>query len=267
MINALTSLLHRLDDPVVAETNIIPWGSPVPSFGDLSSSRVATLGLNPSNREFVDILGNELDGQARRFHTLKSLGLKRWSDAKKMHLELIEESCTKYFSRNPYNGWFKELDCLLAGESSYYYSNSPRSACHLDLIPYATSCKWTDLSSSQRMTLLKFAGDTLGLLLRDSPIELLVLNGKTVVSNLEELSRVSLEQKNMPHWTLPRKSGPGVVGVAYSGTIREICGVKLGREVAVLGFNHNIQSSFGVTNQVKTHIRHWVAESILEGVS
>jgi hypothetical protein len=117
------------------------------------------------------------------------------------------------------------------------------------------------------MALLDFAGDTLGLLLRDSPINVLVLNGQTVVNTVEEVSGASLERKDMLDWTLPRKAGSGVRGVAYFGKVRRISGIELGREVTVLGFNHNIQSSFGVTREVKAHIRHWIADSIREVVS
>ena len=77
---ALATLIDRLDGPAVSKTDVIRWGCPVPSFGDLSSARIATVGLNPSNREFVDGLGNELEGPSRRFHTLKSLGIASWAD-------------------------------------------------------------------------------------------------------------------------------------------------------------------------------------------
>ena len=58
MHKTLTTLIDRFDAPELAEADVIPWGCPVPSFGDLSSSQVATLGLNPSNKEFVDEVGN-----------------------------------------------------------------------------------------------------------------------------------------------------------------------------------------------------------------
>ena len=37
-------------------------------------------------------------------------------------------------------------------------------------------------------------------------------------------------------------------------------GIVLGRKILVLGFNHNIQSSFGVTTKVIQEIRSWIAE-------
>jgi len=259
----LSSLLERLDDKRLSNANVIPWSSPVPSFGELSSSSVATLGLNPSNREFVDVKGEELDGNYRRFHTLKSLGLLKWSDANATHHKLIMESCNRYFHKNPYDGWFKGLDKIISGTKASYYDTTAK-ACHLDLIPYATACKWTELTSEQRTFLLNFAGDTLGLLLRDSPVRLLILNGQTVINNLQKIAGVNFTQDCIEDWTLPRKSGIGVKGLAYRGTIREIAGINLNSKIHILGFNHNIQSSFGVTKEVKAAIGKWVANSAEE---
>jgi hypothetical protein len=256
----LSSLLERLDNKALLKAKVIPWSSPVPSFGDLSSSTIATLGLNPSNREFVDVHGNELDGDSRRFHTLKSLGLQKWSDANTTHRKMILESCNRYFHQNPYDGWFKGLNKIISGTRASYYDTSIK-ACHLDLIPYATACKWTELTRQQRALLLEVAGDTLGLLLRDSPVRLLILNGQTVTDNLQRITGVSFEKNAVSKWTLPRKSGKGVKGLSYKGTISEVAGVQLNRNVYVLGFNHNIQSSYGVTTQVKSAIQNWVTTS------
>lgn len=263
MDTMLSILVKLLDDTVMSEMGIIPWGSPVPSFGDLSRSRIATLGLNPSNREFVDGSGNELDGSSRRFHTLNSLGLAHWFDANALHLQLIIDSCCEYFQRNPYDAWFKKLDYLISGTKASYYDASAK-ACHLDLIPYATVCKWTGLTQKQRSTLLADAGNTLGLLLRDSPVRLLILNGNSVVEHFQTITGVCFEKQAMPDWSLPRQSNSAVAGFAYKGIVRDFSGISLEREVLVLGFNHNIQSSFGVTTQVTTAIRHWIAETASE---
>jgi len=266
MSPTLQTLVQRLDNNALCEANVIPWSCPVPSFGDLRESTIATLGLNPSNREFVDGSGNELDGSSRRFHTLKSLGLARWSKASSQHLRLIAESCRRYFSHNPYDGWFRKLDALISGTRASYYHQTFR-ACHLDLIPYATACKWTELTQRQRTMLLEYSGDALGLLLRDSPVRLVILNGRTVVDTLQMIANVDLECEKVSDWTLPRRSSSGVVGFGYRGVIREIGGVKLRREIVVLGFNHNIQSSFGVTNKVKDAIRRWITHHARKALS
>jgi hypothetical protein len=260
MYSTLTTLIDRLDSSAVLGTNVIKWGCPVPSFGDLSRSKVATLGLNPSNREFVDEAGNELEGPSRRFHTLTSLGLGSWSEVDARHLSMILTSCREYFIGNPYDRWFKTLDYVISGTNASYYGAS-KNACHLDLIPYATVCKWTELSAKQRSSLLAASGDTLGLLLRESPVKILILNGRSVVEQFQGIAGVRLEKQEMPAWSLPRQSTPDVAGVAYRGIVDTVSGIALGHQLLVLGYNHNLQSSFGVTTKVIRAICAWIAQA------
>lgn len=262
----LTTMVERMDDASLINLGVIPWSSPVLSFGDITCSHVATLGINPSNREFVSLDGNELDGRGRRFHTLRSLGLKRWSDAGVEHLQLILEYCYTYFRRNPYDTWFKKLDRIMAKAQVSYY-NSPLKACHLDLIPYATSCKWTELNQTQRNGLLRDAGSTLGRMIADSSIRVLILNGNSVVQNFERVANISLERRAMSLWALPRTKNEQVAGVAYKGVINEIGGIELRHGLLVLGFNHNIQSSFGVTTKVMNAIQRWISQETTEAFS
>ena len=108
------------------------------------------------------------------------------------------------------------------------------------------------------------AGDTLGSLLRDSPIRLIVVNGRTVIENLQRVAGTAFERVAMGGWTLPRRAGTGVAGFAYRGTVRRLASVDLGRPVLVLGFNHNLQSSYGATSEVKDAIRDWIAHAASE---
>jgi hypothetical protein len=133
-------------------------------------------------------------------------------------------------------------------------------ACHLDLIPFATARKWTELPARQRSSLLYIAGNTLGVLLRDSPIQILILNGMSVVQQFQDITDVRLERQVMTTWSLPRQSKTDVVGIAFSGVVDTISGIMLERKVLVLGFNHNIQSSFGVTTDVVHEIHNWIVK-------
>jgi hypothetical protein len=263
---ALSTLIDRLDDSTFSRMDVIRWGCPVVSFGDLSTSRVATMGLNPSNREFVDESGNELEGVSRRFHTLNSLGLSSWADADARHLKLILDSCTEYFLGNPYDTWFKKLDHVVQGADASFYDPC-RCACHLDLIPYATSRKWTELTAGQRSSLLAVAADTLGLLLRDSPVRVLILNGQSVVDQFQEIAGVSLDKQPMSAWTLARTLGRDVSGFAYSGVVNCVSGISFQHEILVLGYNHNLQSSFGVTKDAINAIRNWISQTVCEAPS
>lgn len=82
-------LLHTLD--------VINWAAPIPYFGDPCKATIATVGLNPSDREFVSSEGTELTDSARRFHTLASLELTSWNELAPAQLESIHTSCTEYF--------------------------------------------------------------------------------------------------------------------------------------------------------------------------
>jgi hypothetical protein len=260
MNSTLSRLVKRLEEKALLSTGVISWSCPIPAFGNPRISTIATLGLNPSNREFVDAHGKELDGDQRRFHTLNSLGIKRWSDAEQSHVGKIAASCKSYFIGNPYDTWFRRLDSLLTGTDVSYYG-LVGGACHLDLIPYATAMKWTELTTSQRAILMDYSGDAMGMLLRDSAVRLLVLNGKSVVESFETLASAQLERQPMSAWSLPRRERAGVTGVAYSGVVTSIGSIKLGRRVRVIGFNHNIQSSFGVTRSVSSAIRKWLTDA------
>lgn len=256
LVPVLARALDRMVGGKLVGTGVISWSSPIPAFGDPSTARVATLGINPSNREFVDAAGRELVGRSRRFHTLQSLGIDRWADADAEHVRLMLAASGAYFSNSPYDGWFRRLDQLISSVGASFYGAHP-SACHLDLVPFATSNKWTHLSGTQRSQLLE-SGDILGCLVRDSAIETLILNGQTVVSCFEHLAGATLGRRVIPGWRLPRESSPDVAGVAYVGAVSRLGGVSLDRTVLAVGFNHNLQSSFGVTTSVMLSIRAWL---------
>lgn len=263
MQKTLKLLIEKIENPVLKDTDLITWAAPIPSFGNIKNSSVATLGINPSNREYVDLSGNELTGYSRRFHTLNSLELTDWKQVKDSHLDLILESCNEYFNVNPYHGWFKALNDLISGTKTSFY-NDLRPACHLDLIPYATFSKWTNLSLKQRNALLDHSGVSLGWLIAESSIKTLVLNGQSVINNFEKLSGITLAKEVIPTWSLKRKSSKDVLGISYKGIINTVAGVKLPSEVFVIGFNHNLQSSFGITSAVKSEITNWITKSTQE---
>lgn len=262
MIAAATTSVHRLARGDVDAQPVMTWTCPVPYFGRLRHSTIATLGINPSNREFVDVAGRELDGDKRRFPTLGSLGLRTWADASSLDVTAIVSACDQYFSGNPYSRWFDTLDALVRSADASYYSDE-RPAAHLDLVPYATHVKWGSLRQDQQRVLLHCGHDLVASVLRDSMVELLVLNGASVVRQFEKVAGVDLTRERKPDWDLPRRGSEGVPGVAYTGSIDHIGAVDLGRSISVVGFNHNLQSSFGVTKRAVHAIARWVATSRL----
>ena len=239
----------------------IPWACPVMMFGRLLKSRVATLGLNPSNLEFEQPGGVQIHEPLNRFETLKTLGLEDWSQAGNTEIERIWGSCVHYFLRRPYDGWFRPLDRLINGLGvSYYEDYFAGTACHLDLVPFATAAKWSNLNADVREQLVTLGAPTLAATLAASDIRVLILNGASVVRALERLLDVALEVTEMASWRLHREKSDGVRGLAYSGAVSAIGGIDLGRKVLVLGYNHNIQSSYGVKTTVVREIGTWIAE-------
>lgn len=261
MHHILTEALRLLQTTLSSEKDVIDWGTPVLAFGNILNADIATVGINPSNREFVDEDGHELTGRQRRFHTTSSLGLNSWSNVSKNHIDQIINTFEMYFYTNPYDIWFKKLDFIMSGfDSSYYFPVS--NACHLDLVPFATKTKWGELKPNQQLFLLDTSAALFGFLLQQSPVNILILNGKTVVSYFERVAGVSLVREIVPGWELPRSNGRNVKGVAFTGLISRIGPIPLGRQVLVLGFNHNLQSSFGVTKEVQCNIKNWMSNSV-----
>jgi hypothetical protein len=250
MYAALSQLVETMES-MEAFREVLYWASPVPYFGRMSESIIATVGINPSNREFLDADGCELVGGNRRLETLASLSLANWSSASGNDIRTIADSCESYFEHNPYRRWFDVLDRMLApAGAGYYQQTSYNRACHIDLVPFATRDKWSTLPLLVRRTLLMRGRRTVAGLIRDSAVQVVILNGSTVVREFEQFAGVALKQSVVDDLALPRFDGQGVSGIVYFGTISSIDGIDLDREVVAFGFNHNLQSSFGVTSQV-----------------
>jgi len=259
LVEEVRRLLALMHDGMPIELGAIPSASPVLAFGDPLNSRVATLGLNPSNLEFMDQSGEELSAPYHRFESLNTLQARDWGAVSTKDVRLVWQRCEVYFQRYPYNQWFKQLERILVDTGTSYYATLGDRACHLDLVPFATAKKWSELKSTVRTQLIELGTPSLVKVLVASDIRVLILNGSTVVKEFCRLiPNQSLETKLMPSWSL---QGGRVPGTAYIGRISRIGQSELGRELLVLGFNHNIQSTFGVTTEVKSQIAKWVGQT------
>jgi len=255
-VNTLIGLLHA-GGPITF--GAIPWASPVVSFGNPANSKIATLGLNPSNLEFSDGSGNQLQAPYHRFESLTTLQVRDWSEVAAQGVRRVWQACEDYFYRNPYDQWFKRLEKVLVGTGATYYSRIGEQACHLDLVPFATAEKWSALTTAHRAGLIELGIPSLVRTIKASDIRVLVLNGSTVVREFSRLlNGQALASREMPSWAL---QGGRVSGVAHIGRVSELNGIALDRELLVLGYNHNIQSSFGVTTDVVSRIATWVARN------
>lgn len=262
--NAAICEIDRLIDVLAkgepSRLGAIPWAQPVPAFGSPARSRVATVGLNPSNLEFEDDRGTPLAAPYNRFETLQTLRLRNWKSRVGEEAHRAWLSCEEYFFRKPYNRWFRPLDKVLHRLGTSYYCRAS-SACHLDLVPFATKQKWSDLNNERKTRLMRLGVESLVRTICDSEVRVLVLNGAGVVKAFQELSENALCATEMPNWSLRRSGTSKIRGFAYQGKIRSLNGQSLSRDLLVLGYNHNIQSSFGVSAQIVDEISKWVAGS------
>jgi len=243
----LTTFLERNN------TNVIYWACPIPFFGNIYRAKIATLGINPSNLEFVNEDGIELNLSLRRFNNLHSLNLSSWEGIHGNEISIIMNDCLNYFNHNPYDRWFKKLDYLISGTSFSYYFPSGE-ACHIDLIPFATKLKWSVLSSAEQRLLLDKSVPFLFYLLKQFNIHTLILNGQSVVNQFQKITSCNLIKEPKTDWNLKREKSNEVLGYSYSGVLN----FNRRKPIKVLGFNHNIQGSFGVTKEVQESIRKWI---------
>ncbi len=77
---------------------------------------------------------------------------------------------------------------------------------------------------------------------------------------------MSFEVNQKEFWSLPRKAGD-ISGYSFRGYVSKIHDVNPGRKIMILGYNHNIQSSFGVTNIVQNAICEWVGNQYEEFIN
>ncbi|MCI0689929.1 MAG: hypothetical protein L0Y54_22230 [Sporichthyaceae bacterium] len=241
MLDAYLVAMVRRAAPVGAP--VVPGSTPVVGFGDPRRAEVATLGINPSRVEFVGN-GSLLSGSARRLATLESLGaddLMMLSDAQ---VAEVVADCARYFGpgRNPYRRWFDPLDRLLAaGVGASFYDGS---ACHLDLVQWATDPVWGEIGDAAvRRALLADGLPHLRAQLQQENIRLVLLNGRTVLDQVRATGLATLTKTG----TLPLAASTCSL---YTG---------IGEGVRFLGWSTNLQSSRGVTGAFATELAAWLA--------
>ena len=157
---------------------VVAGSTPVLAFGEARAARVATLGLNPSRLESIDKAGVVLEGEKRRLATHASPGSFDLANASSLAVSNVLEDCNQYFHRQPYRRWFNKLETpILSACTASYYDGT---ACHLDLVQWATDPTWAKLPSSVRKRLITEDAAFLISQLQNESIRLLLVNGASV---------------------------------------------------------------------------------------
>ena len=236
---------QRIRRPVPAKSGVVRGSTPVVSFGNALTAEVATLGLNPSSAEFLDKkTGKELEGSERRLATHRSLNTPDFTTASRKIIEHVIDDCNDYFQpgRNPYRKWFDQLEPIVRACGASYYD---RSACHLDLVQWATDPTWGNLQPAQlRKRLLDADAPFLIEQLRNENIRLLLVNGMGVLHQLRRIISVEI-----------REVAP-INGHGHHDT-RIFVG-RIFDRVQVVGWSTNIQSGYGVSTSLKNELANRV---------
>lgn len=176
----------RLRRPPSASS--VPESLPVLFFGDLFTAGVATVGLNPSDQEYLGPGGTELDGVARRFETLTSLGASDRSSLTDEQCErAIQRMRTYYQPGKPIYRWFRALDRVTRAMGYVYEAGE---VAHLDLAQEATDPTWSKLSQTSPAEFEALRSADLPFLrwqLETFPLHTVICNGRTV---FDEVCRI-----------------------------------------------------------------------------
>jgi hypothetical protein len=224
---------------------VVAGSTPVIAFGDPFRATVATLGINPSRREFLNTNGELLSGPARRLATLASLQAEDPAGLNSEQAAALMADCVGYFRRNPYRSWFDPLnEVVRAATKASYYDNS---ACHLDLVQWATDPTWGSLPEWARRLLLSEGLPHFLYLLRQSCIRIVLLNGIKVVEQVRSSGLVRLERC-------------GRMPVSATVPCSLYCG-ELGM-VRFVGWSTNLQSSWGVPGDFRSRLSNWLSRKL-----
>jgi hypothetical protein len=210
----LQELQRRLRRPPVPSS--VVDSLPILFFGDAPAARLLTVGLNPSDQEYLDALGTELVGGHRRFHTLTSLGASQRAELSDTQCDLAIETMRGYFSPGrPVFRWFRPLARVVEAMGASFID---RTAAHLDLIQESTRPVWSELSKHDQTALMAADRPFLRWQISAFPAQIVACNGATVlraVIDLTDAEVVSTGASQRIRWTVARaRLGPTrLVGV------------------------------------------------------
>jgi len=244
---------ERIRQPLPAGLSVLPGSLPIVSFGDPNTATVATLSLNPSWLEFQSASGAWLLGGRRRLASLLSLGAEDPRDLDDAQVaQVVAESNAYFQGPNWYRGWFHWLESLLRESEAGSYLDG--SACHLDLVQWATKPVQGELPTPVWRRLVEQDRDFLHWQLSNSNVDVVVLlNGASVVHWVQEAGLVGGYDED----ALVYRASNG------DGTIRVCRAVAEG--VSFLGWNRPLAGALAADG--RRRLTRWVGQALRERVS
>ncbi len=218
---------------------IVGGSTPIVFFGNIKNATVATLGINPSKNEFQKD-GKELVEKQRRLETLSSLNANSLSSLTQAQAEKVFDTCLKYFQNNPYKKWFDQLENnILKGFSVSYYTGT---ACHLDIIQWATDPIWRSLDYLTKKQLIQSNIIFLERQLIEERVEILLINGKEAT----EIFKNYFKPTPIRHEKL--------LVAKKTCDIYEFDLSLSTKIIKIYAWSNNLQSTVGITNEMRMEI-------------
>ena len=239
-------LVSRIMTANPRDLHVVERSFPITHFGRLEKSRVVTVGINPSVREFFD--GRKparlLEEPLKRVLDRESIGI-RDSDVPSIDDALkVLASYNQYFETGNHYSWFNALQKWALDPLGVSYSEG--SVAHLDLVQWATKPVWSGIKSkSVREQLVLSDSRFLSEQIRMSRPELVLFNGATVVKTMRQFGHFVVEQTG---------EIPGSRGFTY---FVGRCG-----DARAVGWSINIQSQPDKENSSKTALAKWLSAKV-----
>ena len=239
---------ERIRRSVPDGLGVLPGSLPVVSFGDPTRARVATVSLNPSWIEFLSPSGEWLLGHQRRLASLRSLGVDRPEDLTDEHVAEVVADCNTYFERPTwYRKWSHWLESLLSGSGAGSYLDG--TACHLDLVQWATKPAQAKLPLATWRRLVEDDREFLAWQLAESCVEVVLLNGASTVKGLRDAGLAGdFDSDDLTFAT--SNGGPGRLRVFR------------GRAVGAMALGWNRPLAGPIAAAGREELLHWVVEQL-----
>ena len=251
-----TPVLERAMKPYPAIKEIVPYSTPVVSFGNPANANVLTIGINPSSLEFLSGGKNKkvLPVGKKRLVDLEVLQIKEPQQLTEEMAAQVVEGCFNYFSQSskPYMTWFKHLD----NNVNAFFGSSYRefTAAHLDLVQWATDPVWGNIKDPKTKNLLLHGDvDFLRYQIESTPHEVIFLNGKQVFEQLTNNKIVSAVA-NEPFTYLTKSGKPSSVSL-YHGSSSNGTPV-VGWSRTFPGHHISDKALVGVVEKLHQHFKH-----------
>jgi hypothetical protein len=241
-VNLEQLLLGRIMTANPRDSFIVERSFPITHFGHLEKARVATIGINPSVREFFD--GRKtptlLDDDHKRVLDRDSIGIRDHEVPSIDDALKVLASYNGYFETPNYYSWFKAMQKWALDPLAVSYVEG--TVAHLDLVQWATKPVWGGIESKDvREQLVLSDSRFLSEQIRMSRPELVLFNGSTVVNTLKKFGHFVEEQTG---------EIPGSRGFKY---FIGRCG-----DARAIGWSLNIQSQPDPENQSKKALQAWL---------